>query len=156
MSSNPPRFPAIEKLWQGKPPQIRSISGSAFGLISRASLNTILLSYHILPRMSLWLFIYFAKADALKSADIIKSRSKTTNSGKHIKIFDAHKASALYLLLSPHILITGPSDCSSARSSVVSSTHIAFCSCSISCSVSFLKLSSFGTRANVLPLSQFI
>ena len=101
-------------------------------------------------------FIYLAKADALKSADSVKSRSKTTNSGKHIKIFYTHKASALYLLLSPHILITGSSDCSSARSSVVSSTHIAFCSCSTSCSVSFLKLSSLGTRANVLPLSQFI
>ena len=32
-SSNPPLFPAIEKLWQGKPPHIRSKSGNSFGLI---------------------------------------------------------------------------------------------------------------------------
>ena len=36
-SANPLRFPAIEKDWQGKPPQIRSISGSAVGSMVLAS-----------------------------------------------------------------------------------------------------------------------
>ena len=36
-SANPRRFPAIEKLWQGKPPQIRSISGNAAGSMVLAS-----------------------------------------------------------------------------------------------------------------------
>ena len=36
-SLKPPRFPAIEKLWQGNPPHIRSKSGSSFGSIFLAS-----------------------------------------------------------------------------------------------------------------------
>ena len=36
-SSNPPRFQAIEKLWQGNPAHIRSISGNSFGSIFLAS-----------------------------------------------------------------------------------------------------------------------
>ena len=37
VSLNPFRFPAIEKLWQGNPPHIRSRSGSSFGSIFLAS-----------------------------------------------------------------------------------------------------------------------
>ena len=37
VSLNPLRFPAIEKLWQGNPPHIRSRSGSSFGSIFLAS-----------------------------------------------------------------------------------------------------------------------
>lgn len=36
-SANPSRFPATEKLWHGKPAQMRSMSGRSFGLMVFAS-----------------------------------------------------------------------------------------------------------------------
>ena len=76
MSSNPPLFPAIEKLWQGNPPQIRSISGSAFGLISRASLKynspfvSYIASYVSLAFLSISQKPTHSKPPTLSSADL--------------------------------------------------------------------------------------
>ena len=78
-SANPSRFPATEKLWHGKPAQMRSMSGRSFGLMDCVV-------------GLVCLFIDLAMTDAFKAAHRFESAAETADPCEHIKKSDCHRA----------------------------------------------------------------